>query len=243
MTFRIFTVRILFVMLAALLLPTLASAQKSGYVWADNPTSGSYTPSTTYSFNSSGGAIIITRSGIGTYAVRFAGLGGNGSAGGNVQVTAYGSGSETCKVLSWDSGGASFIANVGCYNSTGSPVDTRYAARVVWTSAAFGKNGYAWADNPTSASYTPSPMYSFNSSGGAINITRSGVGTYAVQFSGLSGGASSGGNVLVTAYGSGSETCKVANWTSSGGNFVANVRCFGSAGTPADTRYSINVVW
>jgi hypothetical protein len=243
MTFRNFTVRLLFAVLAALVLPALASAQKSGYVWADNPVSGSYTPSTTYSFNSSAGAITITRSGVGAYAVKFSGLGGNGSAGGNVLVTAYGGGSETCKVVSWDSGGADFIANVRCFTDTGSPVDTRYAARVVMTGAAFRRNGYAWADNPASASYTPSTTYSFNSSGGAITINRSEVGAYAVLFSGLGGGASSGGNVQVTAYGGGSETCKVTNWSSAGANFVANVRCFTSTGSPVDTRYSINVAW
>src|SRR5438270_61729 len=158
MTFRTFTVRVLFAVLAALALPALASAQKSGYVWADNPTSASYTPSTIYSFNSSGGGITISRSGVGAYVVNFSGIGGSGSAGGNVLVTAYGGGSETCKVVSWNSGGADFIVNVRCFNSAGGAVDTRYAARVVWNSPAFGKHGYAWADNPTSASYTPSTM-------------------------------------------------------------------------------------
>ena len=132
MTFRIFTLRALFTILAALMLPTLASAQKSGYVWADNPTSPSYTPSTAYSFNSSGGAISIARRGVGAYTVNFAGLGGNGSAGGNVLVTAYGNGSEACKVVSWNSGGADFIANVRCFASTGTPVDTLYSINVVW---------------------------------------------------------------------------------------------------------------
>jgi hypothetical protein len=132
MTVRNFTVRVLFTILAALALPTLASAQKSGYVWADNPTSASYTPSPTYSFNSSGGATDITRSGVGTYAVQFSGLGGGSSSGGNVQVTAYGGGSETCKVVSWGSGGANFVANVRCFNSAGSPADTRYSINVAW---------------------------------------------------------------------------------------------------------------
>src|SRR5215213_594327 len=244
MIFRTFTVRCLFAILAALALPTLASAQKSGYVWADNPASASYTPSTMYSFNSSGGAINVTRSGDGAYAVRFGGIGGSGAAGGNVLVTAYGGGSETCKVVNWNSGGADFIVNVRCFTAVGSPADTRYTARVaLHNAAASGKNGYAWADNPASAAYTPSAIYSFNSSGGAIAINRSGVGTYAVKFSGLGGGPSAGGNVQVTAYGGGSETCKVVSWGSGGPDFVANVRCFTSSGGLVDTRYSINVLW
>src|SRR5438270_871613 len=132
MTFRTFTVRVLFAVLAALALPALASAQKSGYVWADNPTSASYTPSTIYSFNSSGGGITISRSGVGAYVVNFSGIGGSGSAGGNVLVTAYGGGSETCKVMNWSSSGANFVANVRCFNSGGSPIDTRYSINVVW---------------------------------------------------------------------------------------------------------------
>jgi len=132
MNLRTFTVRYLFAILAALALPTLASAQKSGYVWADNPASASYTPSTMYSFNSSGGAITINRSGVGTYAVKFSGLGGGPSAGGNVQVTAYGAGSESCKVMNWGSGGPDFTINVRCLNSSGGPVDTRYSINVVW---------------------------------------------------------------------------------------------------------------
>jgi hypothetical protein len=132
MSFRIFTMRAFLIVIAALALPSLALAQKSGYVWADNATSASYTPNTTYSFNSSGGPIAITRSGIGAYAVKFSGLGGGSSSGGNVQLTAYGSGSGSCKVASWSSSGTDFIANVRCFNSTGSPVNTQYAISVVW---------------------------------------------------------------------------------------------------------------
>ena len=162
--------------------------------------------------------------------------------GGNVLVTSYGGGSETCKVASWGSAGADFTANVRCFNAGGAAVDSMYTVRVAWNnpaSAAHG-NGYAWADNPTGASYTPNATYSFNSSGGAIGITRSGVGTYAVKFSGL-GGNGAGGNVQVTAYGADAETCKVASWAFAPTDFTANVRCF-RGGAPVDTRYSINVV-
>ena len=54
----------------------------------------------------------ITRSAQGRYSVRFAGLGGNGTAGGNVQVTAYGSGSESCKVVGWASSSPDFTTLV-----------------------------------------------------------------------------------------------------------------------------------
>jgi hypothetical protein len=106
-----------------------------GYVWANNPTAISYTPSPAYAYNSSGGPITISRSATGQYTIRFAGLGGNGLSGGHVQVTAYGTGPETCKVRSWSSNSTDFIVYVGCFNTAGNPVDTRYTVLILWPDA------------------------------------------------------------------------------------------------------------
>lgn len=103
-----------------------------GYAWANNASAASYTPSVPYSHNSSGGPINITRQAAGRYRVRFNGLGGSGIVGGNVQVTAYGPGSQTCKVVSWGSGGSHFLVNVRCFNAAGALVDTRYTVLVTW---------------------------------------------------------------------------------------------------------------
>jgi Zn-dependent metalloprotease len=103
--------------------------------------------------------------------------------------------------------------------------------------------GYAWANNPTAASYTPMAAYAYNSSGGAITINRSSVGRYVVQFAGLGGGSSFGGSVQVTSYGGDSASCKVQSWGSGGSNFVANVNCFSAAGAPVDSRYTVLVSW
>ncbi len=111
--------------------PTVGQ-RRMGYAWANDPASASYTPSTTYSFSSSGGAVTATRSGTGVYAITFAGLGGNGVAGGNVQVTSYGAGSEHCKVASWGSSSANFAVNIRCFNAAGAAVDSRYSVMVNW---------------------------------------------------------------------------------------------------------------
>jgi hypothetical protein len=246
MNFKVSTVRIVFTILATLILPTLASAQKSGYAWASEPASASYTPNATYSFNSAGGAINISRSGVGSYAVRFSGLGGDTSVGGNVLVTPYGGGTETCKVASWGSSGADFTANVRCFTAEGAAIDTMYTVRVAWYYAPSPgrRTSYAWADSPLSVSYTPSTKFSFNSVGSAINISRSGVGTYAVRFSDFgTGQGATGGNVLVTAYGGGSETCKAASWDNSGADYIVNVRCFTAAGAAVDTMYTVRAAW
>ena len=112
--------------------PAIAAGSGQGYAWADKPTQPNYTPSSAYSYNSSGGNIKVTRKGVGTYAIRFAGLGGRGTAGGHAQVSAYGPGSELCKIKSWDSRMADFTVNVGCFKSNGQAVDTRFLVNISW---------------------------------------------------------------------------------------------------------------
>ncbi len=60
-----------------------------------------------------------------------------------------------------------------------------------------------------------------------------GTGFYAVNFPNQN---LSEGDVQVTAYGIGSEFCKVGSWTSTGG---VRVSCFDSTGTPKDTQYDV----
>ena len=103
---------------------------------------------------------------------------------------------------------------------------------------------YAWADQSKIASYTPSTIYSYNSSGGAITATRSDTGSYNMTFEGLGGNSQSGRHVQVTSYGKGNTQCKVLNWDSSGADFSVNVRCYdGVTGKPADSMYTILVIW
>jgi hypothetical protein len=211
------------------------------YVWADQPSSASYMPNLSYQFNSTGATNTITRTGIGAYVVWLPGL---GESYGHVQVTAYGSGSERCKVAGWGPSGTTQQVYVRCFTSAGLPVDTRYTLTYVkdtsivsssYPSVGAGTvSAYAWADQPSSASYTPNLRYQFNYVSGVTNtITRLGTGSYAVNFPGQN---LSSGDVQVTAYGSGSEFCKVAYWNPSAG---VRVKCFDSTGTPKDTDYDV----
>jgi hypothetical protein len=104
-----------------------------------------------------------------------------------------------------------------------------------------GKMGYAWADLPTSASYTPDTTYSFSSSGGAITATRSAVGTYAITFSGIGSGIGGvdGGHVQVSAYRTNTR-CVVNRWSAfSWPDVTIYVDCYDSTGTAADSRYDV----
>lgn len=107
-------------------------SDRLAYVWAHDPAASSYTPNPQFSYNSAGGPITITRSGTGTYSIRFAGLKGPGPVGGNVQVTAYGTGNETCKLVSWGAGGPDLVVDVRCFDLGGANADAAYTALVTW---------------------------------------------------------------------------------------------------------------
>lgn len=57
---------------------------------------------------------------------------GNWGAGGHVQVTAYGSSANHCKVSSWGTGGADFSATVRCFAPNGTPANDFFDLLFVW---------------------------------------------------------------------------------------------------------------
>lgn len=101
--------------------------------------------------------------------------------------------------------------------------------------------GYAWASDATSATYTPSAEWRFNSSGGGITITRSAAGTYAVRFAGLGQATGQRENVQVTSYIE-LAYCGTGGWETQGSDLIVNVRCFAPGGAPMDSRYTVLVV-
>jgi hypothetical protein len=211
------------------------------YLWADQPSTASYTPALPNQFNSSGATNTARRIGVGAYTASLPNL---GAWAGHVQVTAYGTGSERCKTSNWSPVGSAQEVQVRCFTSSGTPVDTRFTLTYVAENSLIGgsaapsplpgtSGSYVWANQSTLASYTPSLSYQWDDFGGTNTVTRSGVGAYAVHFTNH---ALHWGNVQVTAYGDGSEHCKVAFWNTSDG---AQVRCFNSSGLPVDTRFVV----
>jgi hypothetical protein len=213
--------------------PKKAWAQTYAFAWANQPAAASYTPDTTYSYNYLGGPITITRSSAGVYSVQFASFDSLG-VGGNVQVTSYGayaSAGEYCKVVSWGSN----TVSVDCFDATGAAADSYFTALYTKGTSSTAL-AYADADIPLAPSYTPNTSFSYNPSGGAITATRSGIGSYSMTWTGFGVNGTGGGHPNVTAYGVGSARCQIAGW---GGDTVS-VLCFDSAGNPADRRYSIS---
>jgi len=205
-----------------------------GFVWSNNAT-GSFNAVPSFSYNSSGGTNHITQTTTGSYNVDFPGLGS--VVGGDVQVTAYGSGSERCKTNGWQSIGSTLRVLVSCFDTTGAFVNTLFTASYIRRSDQPGADtAYVLAGIPSSPSYnTTGSPYSWNSAaaGGAAITHTPGTGSYVVT---LAGQNMSGGTVEVTALGVSSEYCKVAGW---GGNII-NVACFnGATGQPAESIFTV----
>ncbi|SDI97446.1 hypothetical protein SAMN05444157_1080 [Frankineae bacterium MT45] len=224
--------------------PYTAPRDSYGYVWADQPSTASYTPSTTYSYNSYGGANSIVRNGVGSYTVTFGRL----ASGGTVDVTAY-STNARCKVGNWYHSGGNEVVNVYCFSNAGVAVDSYYdvvfanPAGIVG-SANLSNNslGYVWANQPTTTSYTPSTFYQYNNQNLSNTITRNGVGDYTITFTRLSPVVSTNqGTVKVTAYGSSNYSCISGGWygpASSPYNESVTVRCYTATGAPVDTYFT-----
>ena len=214
-------------------------AQAIGYVWNNNPTMpGTTTPDTLYSYNSSGGAISITRNNTGNYSVLFSGLGNSFNS--NVQVTAYGPGPDFCISGGWFSpNGADVEANVYYYNPAGNSDDHSftmlYQSR---TSSDVTKPsvGFLFANQPTASSYTPDTLYQYNPGGGTNTITRNSTGNYTAN---LPGFTRAGGTVIITAYGSSPARCQVSFWSNGSSGANVNVNCTDSTGAASDQEFTL----
>jgi hypothetical protein len=110
------------------------------YVWSNSASTAigtPYNPSAMYSFNANGNAATynsVTRTAVGNYNVTCKGVGGSGwaTAGGHVQVTAYGATTSQCKIAGWSSGGADFNGTVRCYTPAGAPVNSQFDLLFIW---------------------------------------------------------------------------------------------------------------
>jgi hypothetical protein len=98
--------------------------------------------------------------------------------------------------------------------------------------------GYAWIDDGNTTLNTPVTLdngYVFNAAGGTTTVTRTGTGTYNVNFTGNNWGP---GHVQVTAYAASGIFCNSDGW----GAPSASVACFNAAGNPANARFDIAVI-
>jgi len=225
------------------------SSHGIAFLWADGPTSSSYTPSIDYNYNSTGALNTITRTDTGVYVVHMPGLTGTG---GDVQVTAYdslGNNPSRCNVgpNRWTPPGGlgETTADIRCFDKTGAPADEyfsfAYTVNMPFSQINGGSTvgGYAWADKPKKTSlYTPSAPWNFNSAGSDLMQAQNlGRGLYQVNVPADLQNVPS--LVLMTAVQSTgfapTAYCNIDTW------FPVTAKCYKQGGVLVDSQFDVAV--
>jgi hypothetical protein len=230
------TIVISFLGLLPAVLPMFAAGAR-GYIWNDRLT-GSGSTAGSYQFNSFGGINTVKNLATGKYVVNLPGL---GMSGGTVHVTAYG-GNHYCKTDHWHSLATTLPVMqvfVNCFGPSGTPVNGLFTL-LFYEESRLGtenENAYLWANNPVAVNYKPAFAYQWNSKNLTNTVSRLRIGSYQATLPGLT---PAGGTVLVTAYGSGPERCKVGGWGRAASGVVVNVFCFDVNGIPTDALFTLS---
>jgi hypothetical protein len=125
----------------------------------------------------------------------------------------------------------------GSAKTTAAPSGAANPLGPVTHAALANKSGYVWDSAPTSASFTATDTYVYNSTGGAVTIAHSSTGRYAVTFAGL---GTAGGVAHANAYGNNPYFCNVVSWIPSGADEVVNVACYSSGTSLVDSTFVAN---
>src|SRR5919107_373322 len=154
-------------------LPEAAGRWADGYLLANLPTTASYTPSRYSSFNGSGGPLTVTKVAgtTGRYVARFGGLSALLGTKNTVRVSGFGSEATYCKPV-----GARLVRDsveVRCYRmGTGAAANAQFTLLVTRD---YADRAFAFAHQPTAASYSPAAAGSWNPAG-TSTVTRLGAG-------------------------------------------------------------------
>jgi hypothetical protein len=224
----------------------------NGYVWANAAGAAigvPYVPEPTYQSNSTGALNTVTRTGTGTYAVRFPNLGPSGT----VLVTAYsGLGSAAanrCKVLGWGASGVDTVVTAQCHTATGVPVDSMFTMTYTFPGSGMTRGGYVWNDQanaPFGRWVTPSRTYQKNSTGRTISVFHQGTGEYLVRMPGHGHQPKRDlGQMLVVAYGSAGHPaawCDMQGDLSTTSDGVYLIGCWTPDAVAVDTNFVMTYV-
>lgn len=240
-----------------LLYQARTSAPPSGsiaFLWADQPSiavGSSYTPSSTYSYNSTGAVNKVHHQATGVYVVHLPGI----SDDGNVQVTAYGDVAARCEVKGWSPQGTGTVVSVYCVNAANTPTDEYFdLSYTEGTTEAGGpsataRGAYAWANNDTKKNYVPNLAHQFNSvsPSDALTAQRFGglvVGQYSLTVPNPSDVTFSTYLGMVTANGTSGEYCNTAGGVNVlEGELYIDLFCYDSEGRLVDTKYTGTLIF
>jgi hypothetical protein len=217
--------------------PALATERwADGYLLVGGPFTSTYFPDSRVSYNRTGADIKVTRPAgtTGRFIATFPGLSAALATQSTVHVTGYGADETYCKPV-----GAKLASDkleVRCYRmGTGAAVNAGFSLVILRKRAG---RAFAFAHQPTTASYAPSAGGSWNPAG-SINVRRTAQGQYDVTFARLgSATTTNGGQVQVNAVGTGKAHCKPAYLTEAA-DVLVTVRCFSATGALVDSKFTV----
>jgi hypothetical protein len=204
-----------------------SASGRRGFVVADQPTAATFTPDWRHGVN----AGAVTRTGVGRYTADFP-----GSAGGAVEVTAFGPQPRHCAVT----GRRGRFADLACTTPDGAPADTPFTAAFTVAQNLLDDprkpvGDYLVTDDPPGA---PAPVITARWASGDAPMTldRTATGKYKVHFA--NGYINS--TVHVTASGVGNH-CAVMQLNDYSGPNDASfwVACFDASGALVDTGFTL----
>jgi hypothetical protein len=211
-----------------------AGDARIGYALADQPAASTYSPAASTSFNSSGGAITVTRANTGIYTVTFAGLGRPPGGRDNVQVSAVGTAPVYCKAKAWDGSSADLVVNILCVDKTATSVDSKFTILAIGARA-FGATTPLGFMLSTGTETVPvnldSAVTSYNAAGGHVELGPGSTGNYAAAWVGLgalSGGAAGPVGFMVTAADNTARRCQLSGYDLANSGIA--VTCRGAGG-------------
>ncbi|MGH3914304.1 MAG: hypothetical protein ACRDTC_12995 [Pseudonocardiaceae bacterium] len=172
----------------------------------------------------------VTHLAVGQHRVRLPGI---GMPGGIVQVTAtdFSSAGSFCQPYGWGQDGADEVIDVACFDSAGGSADVPFGVVFIAGSAdnplsPGGVRGFAYADRPDVATYTPDPIHRRNMG----VVTRLGTGRYTVAV------PDSGDVIEISPVGAAARHCAIADRRTA----TVEVACATHGGGPADTAFTIS---
>jgi len=213
-----------------------ADGTSRGYLWSSDPTppAAGYTPPATWSYDSTGQAIVVSSSGAGHYEVELGAFAQDSAgqwASGVLRVTAYGNTAVACQIFDPTLFGDPDVLRVRCYDTAGLATNTKFALSytrdVVPVSATFDNHNMV-----------PALVGWSSPSGVAPTAAVLGVGDYLVSFpgAGVAGGHAFAGLVATPPF-----YCNIQYWTVSLGALNVRVRCYQPGGGAPNPAMLINV--
>lgn len=216
-----------------------AAADRWGFAFLDNPTPPpGYVPDPSRQWGSwtspSTNPVTVDQTGLGQYVVHFPLIGGSG---GIAHTTAAGSSGDWCQLTTWgvNSTGGEDVG-VDCYNPAGSPDNSMFSVAFTGPPTTAASGGFAYVYSDLSGTL----LASYNSTGAANSVGKSGTGTWKVFIPSL-GGATPAGEFQATAVDPAQGArCKIANWSPGATGQTAIVQCYNSTNTLYDTSWTLS---